>query len=314
MINEGRYVNMRNEFNFASSDGTRIYAYRWDAENPKAAVQIAHGAVEHAQRYNDFAEALAKQGFTVYAEDHRGHGRTAGSPENVPYISDSNEGYSLIIEDMKQLTDIIKKETNLPVFLFGHSMGSFLSRVYTARYGKELSGLLLTGTGRDNPLLISSGRLLARLQMLVLGRKHRSPFLDSLVFGKQDKPFKGEGRSSFICSDCDVVAVYRADEYCGNTSTPEFVYELLGVLRECFRNRTFEGCPKDLPIFIGSGEHDSMGGKNLTAVKKDVECYKKAGVRNLEFHIYEGMRHEILNEKQKQRVYDDIIAWLLKRI
>lgn len=304
---------MINDIVYNSSDGTRIYAYKWDAQSPKAAVQIAHGAVEHALRYEDFAQTLAKQGFVVYAADHRGHGKTAGSPDNVPYISDTNEGYSLMVEDMKQLTDIIKQETSLPVFLFGHSMGSFLARVYAARYGKELSGLLLTGTGRDNPLLISIGKLLARLEMALFGRRHRTPFLDSLAFGKQDKPFKGEGRSSFICSDCDVIAAYRADEYCGNTATAEFIFELLGALRAGFKNSTFEGCPKDLPVFIGAGEFDSMGGKKLSGVKKDVECYRRAGVRDVEFHVYEGMRHEILNEKDKQRVYFDIISWLNRR-
>ncbi len=306
---------MKNEFTYAAKDGSNICAYRWDAADPGAIVLIVHGAVEHAQRYDDFASALCKNGFTVYAPDLRGHGKTAGSPENVPYFSDANKAYDLVLEDIHILSEMIKKENkDIPVFLFGHSMGSFFARVYTARYGKELSGLLLTGTGRDVPLLLSAGRILAKLQMRVYGRKHRSPFLDALVFGKLDKPFKSEGRSSFICSDRAVVEAYRADEYCGNISTPEFVYELLSVLRTGFKTKTFESCPKDLPIFIGSGEFDSVGGKNLSGVKKDVEAYRKAGVADVEFHTYEGMRHEILNEKGKQNVYNDIISWINSKL
>ncbi len=305
---------MRFEFTYPSKDGGVIHAYRWDAQSPKAVVQIAHGAVEHALRYDDFAKALAKEGFTVYAADHRGHGKTAGVPENVAYFSDSKGGFDLAVEDMRALTGIIKEENALPVFLLGHSMGSLLSRVYASRYGGELSGLVLTGTGRANPALISLVRLIARLQMKIWGRRHKTPFLHSLVFGTLNKPFKSEGESAFISADAEVVKAYREDEYCGNTSTAEFVYELLGGTRAAFREETFENCPKGLPIFVGSGEFDTMGGKNLSGAKKDVECYKKAGVTDLEFQVYKGMRHEILNEKQKQSVYDDIIGWLSKRV
>lgn len=302
---------MKNEFTYAAKDGAYIYAYRWEAADPKAIVLIVHGAVEHAQRYEDFASVLSANGFTVYAPDLRGHGKTAGRPENVPYFSDGGNGYSLVVEDVHTLIKLIKKENkDLPVFLLGHSMGSFLARVYAARYGDELSGLLLTGTGRDVPLLISMGKLLARLQMGIYGRRHRSPFLDSLVFGKLDRPFKSEGRSSFICSDRAVVEAYRADEYCGCISTPEFIFELLGVLRAAFKKQTFEGCPKGLPVFIGAGEFDSIGGKGLKGVKKDAHEYRKAGVADVEFHAYEGMRHEILNEKGKQGVYNDIVNWI----
>lgn len=306
---------MRSEFTYPSKGGGVICAYRWDAENPKAVVQIAHGAVEHALRYDDFAEALAGQGFTVYAADHRGHGKTAGSPENAAYFSDAKGGFDLAVADMHELTAIIKRENKgLPVFLLGHSMGSLLSRVYASRYGGELKGLVLTGTGRANPALISFVRFLAKINMALRGRKRKSPFLHSLVFGTLNKPFKGEGESAFICGDPDVVKAYREDEYCGCTSTAEFVYELLGGTRAAFRKETFENCPKDLPIFVGSGEFDTMGGKNLKGAKQDVECYKRAGVTDLEFHIYEGMRHEILNEKQRKAVYGDITGWLLKRV
>lgn len=303
------------EFSIQSADGTVIQAYKWANENPKAVVQIAHGAIEYAMRYDDFANALAAHGFSVYANDHRGHGKTAGSPENVAYFSDNDGGFSLAVDDAHQLTQTIKEENEgLPVFLLGHSMGSLMSRVYAAKYGSDIDGLLLTGTGRAASLLISIVRGLAKHDMKRHGRKHKSAFLHSLVFGTLNKSFKGDTGSEFICSDEAVVAAYAADEYCGNTATAEFVYELLWGTRQASAKETFEKYPKDMPLFIGAGEFDSMGGSKLKAVKKDVADYQKEGVSDLTFHIYEGMRHEILNEKQKQKVYTDIIEWLEKRV
>ncbi len=299
------------EFSFVSSDGTRIRAYKWGIEAPKAAVQIAHGAIEHAMRYDDFAQALCSHGFVVYAQDLRGHGQTAGAIENVAYFGDGSGGFSKAVDDLHCLSQLIREEyPGLPVFLLGHSMGSLMARVYASRYGEELKGLVLTGTGRVSAPLIALVRGMARVVMALRGRRHRSPFLHSLVFGTLNKPFKGETGSAFICSDEAVVKAYAADPYCGNLCTAEFIYELLGGTRAAARKDTFARYPKKLPLFIGAGEFDSMGGSQLKAVKQDVADFKKSGVADLEFKIYEGMRHEILNEKNKRRVYEDIIAWL----
>jgi len=302
------------EFAFESSDGVRVHAYEWRAENPKAAVQIAHGAAEHALRYDPFAKELVSRGYSVYASDHRGHGRTAGSPQNTAYFSDRDGGFDLAVSDMRILTERIRKENpGLPVFLLGHSMGSLLARVYASRYGNDIDGLLLTGTGRAAPPLLCIVKNTARLMMALFGRKHRSKLLHSLVFGTLNAPFKKEGKSAFICADRAVVEAYRADEYCGNLSTAEFVYELMKGTRAAFRKAAFDGVPKALPVFIGSGEFDAMGGKGLKGVKADFSDYKKAGLNDVEFHIYPGMRHEILNEKDKGRVYSDIVRWLDER-
>ncbi len=301
------------EFSYRSTDGSEIRSYEWDAKDPKAAVLIVHGAVEHALRYDDFAKALAAKGFSVYAADLRGHGETAGKPEDVAYFSDSNGGFGLVVDDLLGLTRYIKKKDGLSVFLMGHSMGSLMARVFASKYGAEIKGLLLTGTGRVNPLLIAIVKRFAWLEKKVLGGRHRSPFLHSLVFGTLNRPFRSEGKSAFICTDKEVVSVYNADEYCGNTLTAEFVYELMKGTRAAFTRVAFENCPKDLSVFIGSGEFDTMGGPHLKAVKKDVEDYRKAGAKDVEFRIYEGMRHEILNEMSKQKVYADIIEWLDKR-
>jgi len=303
------------EFSLASSDGTVLYTYCWVPIEPIAAVQIAHGAVEHALRYDHFARYLADNGFAVYANDHRGHGKTAGSLENVAYLGEKRGGFLQSVEDMHQLTAHIRQEhPGLPVFLLGHSMGSLMARVYASRWGSELQGLVLTGTGRVSPALIALVRGIAKAITAIHGRRHRSPLCHKLVFGTLNRPFKGAMGSEFISSDDAVVQAYAADDYCGNTATASFVDELLYGTRAAFKKGTFSGTPKNLPLFIGSGELDTMGGAGLKEVKKDVADYRKAGMADMEFHIYEGMRHEILNENQKQRVYDEITTWLRKRI
>jgi alpha-beta hydrolase superfamily lysophospholipase len=304
-----------NEFLLSSIDGTMICAYSWIPDNPVAVVQIAHGAVEHALRYEGFAQYLADKGFAVYANDHRGHGKTAGSPENVAYLGEKGGGFLKAVDDMHLLTSQIKRNhPGLPVFLLGHSMGSLMSRVYASKYGGELQGLVLTGTGRVSPALIALVRGIAKTITAFRGRKHRSPLCHKLVFGTLNKPFKGETGSEFICSDDAVVKAYAADEYCGNTTTAAFADELLFGTRAAFKKETFQNTPRNLPLFIGAGEFDTMGGAGLKEVKQDVADYRKVSMVDFEFHIYEGMRHEILNEKDKQRVYNDILAWLEKRI
>jgi alpha-beta hydrolase superfamily lysophospholipase len=291
-----------------------VSVYRWVPESPVAVMQIAHGAVEHARRYDSFARFLASNGFAVYANDHRGHGRTAGLPENVTYLGEKGGGFLQLVEDMHCLTARIKSDwPGLPVFVLGHSMGSQMARVYAAKYGDELSGLVLTGTGRVNPALIAFGRGIAKTVTALYGRRHRSPLCHKLVFGTLNRPFSGGTGCEFISSDDAVIKAYAADEYCGSTATAAFIDELLYGTRAAFRRETFENTPEDLPLFIGAGEFDTMGGSGLIEVKKDVADYRRAGMTDLEFHIYEGMRHEILNERDKQRVYDDIVTWLKKR-
>ena len=298
-----------------TSGSAEITVYKWVPDDACAAVLISHGAVEHARRYDGFARFLASHGFAVYANDHRGHGRTAGLPENVAYLGETGGGFLQMVEDMHCLTLRIKSDLpGLPVFLLGHSMGSLIARVYAAKYGSELAGVILTGTGRVSPELIALGRGIAKTITALYGRRHRSPLCHQLVFGTLNRPFKGGTGCEFISTDDAVIKAYAADEYCGSTVTAAFTDELLYGTRLAFCKETFENTPKDLPLFIGAGEFDTMGGPGLKQVKKDVSDYRRAGIADLEFHIYEGMRHEILNEKDKQRVYDDILAWLKKRV
>ena len=153
------------EITFKGSDNKQIHAYKWLPKTAiKGVLQVAHGMAEHALRYEGFAKYLNAQGYALYANDHRGHGKTAGSIENLGYFADKN-GWALVVEDMYLLTQEIKKEQpNIPVFLLGHSMGSFLSRDYIGKYGKELNGVILSATAGDPGILGKLGVFVAKMQ------------------------------------------------------------------------------------------------------------------------------------------------------
>ena len=185
---------MRQEnFNFTAGDGEKIFVYRWTPENKsntKVALQIAHGMAEHAGRYQNFADFLTSRGFIVYANDHRGHGRTAGSIKNVGYIADEH-GWDIVVNDTHELTNIIKEENpGLPVFILGQSFGSLILRDYISSFGNDINGAIMSGTNADPGLLGVIGKILAKREIKKKGKRAKSPLLDNLCFGKFNKSFK----------------------------------------------------------------------------------------------------------------------------
>ncbi len=303
------------EFSFTSSDGVQIAAYKWAAQKPKALLQIVHGSVEYAMRYDAFARELCAQGFSVYAEDHLGHGKTAKSDDYVGHISDSKGAFLKIAEDIHTLDLRMREEyPGLPVFMYGHSMGSFLARLYAAKYGHELSGVILTGTGGRSAAYLSLMIALAGIVMALRGAAHRPKMLNNLYRKEMNGTFEGSTGNEFICSDPAVVEAYTADPRCGNALSAEFFHEMLWGTREAATKRSVNAFPKELPLLIGAGEFDTVGGRELKEVKKDAAAYKNAGVKDVTLNVYPGMRHEVLNEKGKQQVWDDIISWLNQHI
>jgi len=303
-----------NNMTFQSADGSEIFYHQWlpgGKKKIKGAVQIAHGMAEHSKRYSRFAEALTKKGFVVYANDHRGHGQTAGSLDNVGYFADDN-GWGLVVEDMHQLTQIIKNNhPDTPVFLFGHSMGSFLSRNYIFLYGDEIKGVILSGTGGDPGILGKVGRYIAKNESKKKGKKYRSPLLKKLSFGKFNNAFK-PNRTEFdwLSRDDAEVDKYVADPYCGGDFTAGFYMDLLSGINEINNFKNIQKIPKNLPIYIFSGDKDPVGGKNAKGVKQVCMSYKKAGVKDASCKFYPDGRHEMLNEINREEVFNDVIQWL----
>jgi alpha-beta hydrolase superfamily lysophospholipase len=299
-------------FTYKTDDGTNVFVYRWLPEKgkPKAAVQIAHGMAEHAARYERFAKELVKEGYAVYASDHRGHKMTAGNLENVGFFAKEN-GWRLVVEDIHQLTGIIKKENpGVPLFLFGHSMGSMLGRNYIFLYGKDIDGVIISGTSADPGLLGKIGLIIAKREKRKKGEKFRSELLTKLSFGEFNKPFK-PNRTDFdwLSRDDAEVDKYVDDPYCGNVFTTSFFVDLIDGVNVIHDKKNIAKTPKDLPMFIFSGDKDPVGknGKGIRAVHK---LYEKAGLKDLKLKLYPDARHEMLNETNRDEVFKDIIQWL----
>ena len=304
-------------FTFKASDGTQVFTYKWmpdDASSVKGAVQIAHGMAEHAARYERFAGALTKAGYAVYANDHRGHGKTAGSLDKVGYLADEN-GWEKVVEDMHTLTGIIKKENpNKPFFLFGHSMGSFLSRHYSMLYGSELTGLILSGTGGDPGPIGKIGLFVAKMDAKIHGKKAKSNIMNKLSFGAFNGAFKPNRTDyDWLSRDNDEVDKYIKDPWCGAVFTAGFFCDMLGGLNYINKKENIAKIPRSLPIYIFSGAKDPVGA-NTKGVTQVYNSLKDAGIGEVTLKFYEDGRHESLNEINRDEVSSDVIAWLNKHI
>ncbi len=302
-------------FKFTAMDGVIINVHKWGLEEGQAIkgiVQISHGMAEWAYRYDYFAKALNREGYIVYANDHRGHGLTAPSMEDVGYISD-NDGFFDKVEDMRELNQLIREEhPSLPVVLFGHSMGSFLSQRYIQLYGSDLVGVILSGSNGKQGPIINLGIALAYLEMKFKGRRHRSRLLDKLSFGSYNRAFP-DNRTKFdwLSRDEKLVDRYIEDPYCGGIFTSSFFYDFLRGLKMITRRKNLEAVPKNLPIYIFSGSMDPVGGFGK-GVEKLKEMYETHGLKEVSLVLYPEGRHEMLNEINRDEVIEDIVRWLNK--
>ena len=305
------------DFKFITEDKTEIFTYKWlpdDDKNIKAAVQIVHGMAEHAARYGEFAEFLTENRFAVYADDHRGHGKTAGSLDCVGSFAEK-DGWNLVVNDEFELTRIIKKENpGLPVYLLGHSMGSLIIRDFIFKHSDYINGAVLSGTSCDPGILAIFGKLVAKWQIRQNGFKAKSPLLDKLSFGKFNSYFK-PNRTPFdwLSTNDENVDRYIADPYCGSVFSAGFFYDLIYGVKKVNLFKNIEKVPKNLPILLISGEKDPVG-DFTKGVMKVFNDYKKAEITDLNVRFYTGFRHEILNETNRIEVYKDIADWLNKHI
>ncbi len=305
------------EYKIKTTDNQEVHVYEWipeDEQNVKAVLQIAHGMAEHAARYEGFALFLNKHGYAVFANDHKGHGKTAGILENLGYFTDEN-GFQQVVNDMRSLTDKINERfPDKPVFLLGHSMGSFLSRYYSIEDSSKLKGLILSGTAGHPGVLGSVGKMLSSIIITFNGRKSQTPLMTKLSFGAFNNAFKPNRTDyDWLSRDNEQVDKYVNDLFCGTIFTAGFYNDLLGGLLyvndQTEINKTNEG----LPVYLISGGKDpvSENGKGVTEV---YEKYKKAAVKDVEIKLYPEARHEILNETNKDEVYNDIFNWLEKHL
>lgn len=303
---------LRNEYSYSSSTGlSDIYAQSWvpkDASKVKAVFQIAHGMAEHSERYEEFAKFLCENGYAVFANDHIGHGKSVASDDDLGYFGE-RDGWIGFINDAKQLTDIAKGEyPDKPVVLFGHSMGSFIARSYCEKFGGDLAGVVFCGTSGVNPAVGVAVKL-ASFIAKVKGSRYRSEFINKVAFGAFNKKIE-KSRTPFdwLSRDTAQVDAYMADKYCGFLFTAVGYRDMSMLLNSVSGKSWYTNVPFVLPMLLVSGQSDPVGGygKGILQVYRDL---KSTGHKNVTMKLYKDYRHEILNELDKEIVFQDVVDW-----
>lgn len=309
---------VQSSFTFESNDCVEIFAKKWlreDDGKPQAIVQLAHGMAEHIIRYDSFARELVNQNIYVYGNDHRGHGETGNHTSSIGYFADE-QGFEKVVLDMLQLTTIIEKEyPDVPIFLFGHSMGSFLSRRYIQLFGDRIAGVILCGTGGNPGIMGKIGRMIAARESKKKGRRTPSPTLNNLTFGNYNKEFR-PNRTEFdwLSRDEKEVDKYIDDPLCGGIFTAGFFHDFLIGIGTINIPQNIKLIPKELPIFLISGTKDPVGGTNGIGVIKTMKSFKRSGITDVSIKLFEDARHELLNEINKDEIQKEIINWINSHI
>lgn len=299
---------MKNEFFYPSADGkTQIHATEWVPENVRCVLQIVHGMTEYLKRYEDFAEYLNENGILVVGEDHLGHGESVTSDENYGYFG-RPDGFGYVISDIHKLREMThEKYPDVPYFILGHSMGSFLTRRYLMQHGEGLSGAVIMGTGSQPKPVLSAGIFLTKLIALFKGWHHRSKLVQKIAFGAYNKKIENPKTSSdWLTKDEEIIREYRKDPRCTFIFTLDGFYNMFRGISYIQKKSNIAKIPKSLPIFFVAGKDDPVGsyGKGVTAV---YEQYKAFGISDIDIKLYDNDRHEILNETDKETVYSDIL-------
>ena len=297
---------------FPSSDGAHtVYGdiYCPTDREARGIVTLAHGMRDHVSRYRELAEYLTGEGFIFAGNEHLGHGRTAGCPEDFGYMGE-RDGYVNMIEDLHKMNSLVREEfPGLPVVLLGHSMGSFMARLYAQRYPETLDGIIIHGTGGRNPLL-PFGKAIIKLIRLTRGSRHRSKLVTDIAFGSYNKRFDpSEGDEAWLTRDPSAITDRPTDPYCAFTFTAAGYADLFNMIGLSNSDSHFAAFPKELPTLVISGEEDPVGdyGKGVRFVHEKLSI---AGVSSLTLKLYEGARHELFNETNRGEVFGYLVGWL----
>ncbi len=306
---------IKENFSFLSSNGTNTvkgFVIRRQQPPYKAIIQISHGMKEHSGRYVEYMNFMAEKGYVMVSHDHIGHGMSVNDKTELGFFA-SKDGYIHVLNDLATTAGRVKKSfPQLKLILFGHSMGSFYARVFAAKYHHLVDGAIISGTGGKNPLA-APGKVLINLFIKFKGEKATSKFITKVIFGSYLNKIKNpKTASDWLTRDEAAVAKYRSDEYCRFYFTLGGYKDLVTILGLSNTAECFENTKKDIPYLMVSGDMDPVGewGKG---VKQVFENYRKAGVEDITLKLYDGGRHEMLNELNKEEVYTDILNWIEDR-
>ncbi len=298
-----------------SSDGIhtlKCTVYEPDAR-PCGIFQVVHGMAEHIGRYEAFMETLCRNGWLVFGHDHLGHGFTAADDSELGYFGPKG-GWKIVVRDVEVVHDAVVEQWGItfPYVLMGHSMGSFIVRI-GAEVAKSPDKLIVMGTGGPNPAA-GPGSVLARLVTVFKDEKKPSPFLEKLMFKGYNERFAGEpdgDEFSWLSTDKNTRIRYIADKFSGFPFSAAGLYDLIQLVKKSGNKNLIALTSKTMPIFLVSGSEDPVGNYGA-GVRQVYEMYKKSGA-DIRMKLYEGARHEILNDFCRDEVIEDILHFINNR-
>lgn len=300
------------EFSIQSSGGGTLHCCKWTMPGkPRGVVQIVHGIAEYASRYDSIASFLSSKGFVVVGEDHMGHG---GSISDLSPKGCFRGGWMAAVKDVYALFEKTKSEySDIPYFLYGHSMGSFLARTFLYTYPDAgLAGALISGTGWQPQMVLSLGIAVCNSEAKKHGDDSTSETVNKLMFGSYNKAYE-HPRTQFdwLSRDNSQVDAYIADPLCGFDASVGLARDMLSGMRQNEKKENLNKMPKDIPVYFFAGTMDPVGAMGK-GVRKSVNAFMKSGMKNVVLKLYPEGRHEMHNEINKDDVYSDILTFLNK--
>ena len=306
------------EFTFLSTDGkTQLHGMRWEPEggSVRAVLQICHGVAEHIARYDAFARYLNDLGIAVVGHDHLGHGLSLPEGGTPVYFGEGNT-WNTVVDDIYVLHQRIRLwYPDVPLYIMGHSMGSFLTRTYLIRYPGTVKAAVIMGTGWQPKAVIAGGMAVAKAVGAVVGENGTSDLVTNLAFGAYNKLFAPNRTScDWLSADEDNVDAYMADPLCGADATVGLFRQMLSGIRFNQKLSNLRQMDPRIPVLFVAGEKDPVGDCG-NGVRRTYQEFRRAGVQDCTLKLYPGLRHEILNEKaQQQQIFEDIGQWLTSKL
>lgn len=303
------------EFRFTSADGsTQVYGREWIPAGPaRFLFQIVHGMADYVERYDELARFMCGEGAVVAGNDHLGHGRTVSAGQPYGYFA-ARRGADCVIADMAAVTRrLTEQHPGLPVFLFGHSMGSLMARLYCTRHGRKLAGAVFSGTSGANRLMFAA-RLIAGGAILCGQGKKPARLLSRLAFGSyNDRIPDARSEHAWISRDEEVVARYDKDPWNTFLFTNSATYDLAGVVEKVTGRRWARALPAQTAYLIVSGAMDPVSDYGRGA-EQVCTWMREAGLQDVTLKLYPGARHELHNEINRSEVFADLGTWITRRL
>lgn len=274
---------------------------------PKAVIQIVHGMCEHKERYIPFMEFLCSNGYACIIHDHRGHGASVKAQEDLGYMYEG--GWKGIVDDILAVNrHAAGAFPGCRIHLFGHSMGSLAVRSFAKRYGDLIRSLIVCGSPSMNPAA-GAGKMLTRIIAAFKGDRHRPALIQKIAFEGFNRRFAAEGPNSWISTDKAIVKAYNEDTLCSYQFTCNGFTGLFDLMQDCYDIKGWKVADPDMPVHFIAGSDDPCI-TDAEMFGKAADMMGKAGYRKVTSHLYEGMRHEILNETEKDKVWNDVLRFI----